>query len=421
MHHFSYKSGILHAENAPVPDIAAQVGTPFYCYSTATLERHFKVFDEPFGDVDHLTCYAMKANSNQAVIKTLGDIGAGMDIVSGGELKRALAAGISAEKIIFSGVGKTESEISAALEAGILCFNVESESELHLISLVATTTRKTANISLRINPDVDAKTHAKIATGKAENKFGIPWTRARDVYALAASLPGIKVCGIDLHIGSQIVDLEPFRLAYERIGELVGILRNDGHEIQHVDLGGGLGIPYRPGDDEPPLPQEYADVIKKSVGPLGCKIITEPGRLIAGNAGILVARVVHMKHGENKHFAVIDAAMNDLLRPTLYEAHHEVLSVVQPSADSNTQIVDVVGPVCETGDYIATDRELPVLKQNDLIAIMTAGAYGAVQSGTYNTRPQIPEVLVNGDQFAIVRRRMEIEDIIELDQTAPWQ
>ncbi len=421
MHHFTYKSGILHAENTPVPDIAAQVGTPFYCYSTATIVRHFKVFDEPFGDIDHLTCYAMKANSNQAVIKTLGDIGAGMDIVSGGELKRALAAGIGAEKIIFSGVGKTEIEISDALEAGILCFNVESESELHLISLVATATRKTANISLRINPDVDAKTHAKIATGKAENKFGIPWTRAQEVYALAASLPGMKVCGIDLHIGSQIVDLEPYRIAYERIGELVGILRNDGHDIQHVDLGGGLGVPYRDGDNEPPLPSEYADVIKKAVGSLGCKIITEPGRLIAGNAGILVARVVHMKHGENKHFAIIDAAMNDILRPTLYEAHHEILSVRQPLAETDTQIVDVVGPVCETGDYIATGRELPVLKQNDLVAIMTAGAYGAVQSGTYNTRALIPEVLVNDDQFAIVRRRMEVEDIIELDQTAPWQ
>jgi len=421
MHHFTYKNGILHAENVPVPDIAAQVGTPFYCYSTATLIRHFKVFDEPFGDIDHLTCYAMKANSNQAVIKTLGDIGAGMDIVSGGELKRALAAGIAANKIIFSGVGKTEIEVSDALEAGILCFNVESESELQLISRMASATRKTANISLRINPDVDAKTHAKITTGKAENKFGVPWTRASEIYALAASLPGLKVCGIDVHIGSQIVDLEPYRQAYERVGELVEILRGDGHEIQHVDLGGGLGIPYRHGDNEPPLPVEYANVIKKAVGSLGCKIITEPGRLIAGNAGILVARVVHMKQGEKKHFAIIDAAMNDLIRPTLYDAHHDILSVSQALANADTQIVDIVGPVCETGDYIATDTELPVLKQNDLIAIMTAGAYGAVQSGTYNTRALIPEVLVSDDQFAVVRRRMEIEDIIELDQTAPWQ
>ncbi len=421
MHHFTYINGILHAENVPLPEIAAQVGTPFYCYSTATLSRHFKVFDEPFGGVDHLICYAMKANSNQAVIKTLGDLGAGMDIVSGGELKRALRAGISGDKIIFSGVGKTETEIAAALDADIMCFNVESESELHLISEVATARRKTANISVRINPDVDAKTHAKIATGKAENKFGIPWTRALKVYALAASLPGIKVTGIDVHIGSQITDLEPYQAAYERVGELVSALRAEGHEIQHVDLGGGLGIPYRHGDNEPPLPKEYADVIKKAVGNLGCKIITEPGRLIAGNAGILVARVVHMKQGEEKHFAVIDAAMNDLVRPTLYEAHHDILCVVQPAPGSPGQEVDVVGPVCETGDYTATGRELPVLRQNDLIAIMTAGAYGAVQSGTYNTRALIPEVLVNGDDFAVVRKRLETDDIIDLDNMAPWQ
>lgn len=421
MHHFTYKNGILHAENVPVPDIAAQVGTPFYCYSTATLTRHFQVFDEPFGDVDHLTCYAMKANSNQAVIKTLGDLGAGMDIVSGGELKRALAAGIPANKIIFSGVGKTETEISAALEAGILCFNAESESELHLISLVAEATGRTANISLRINPDVDAKTHAKISTGKAADKFGIPWKRAEQVYALAASLPGLKVAGIDLHIGSQIVDLEPFQTAYERIGGLVKSLRTQGHDIQHVDMGGGLGIPYRSGDNEPPLPVEYANMVKKAVGDLGCKIILEPGRMIAGNSGILVARVVHMKSGEGKNFAVVDAAMNDLIRPTLYEAHHDVLNVSQPSNNAQTQVVDIVGPVCETGDYIAKDRELAVLNQKDLIAIMTAGAYGAVQSGTYNTRALIPEVLVNGDDFALVRKRMEVEDIIALDQTAPWQ
>jgi len=421
MHHFTYKSGILHAENVPVPEMAAQVGTPFYCYSTATLLRHFKVFDEPFSDMDHLTCYAMKANSNQAVIKTLGDAGAGMDIVSGGELKRALAAGIHSSKIIFSGVGKTETEISAGLEAGILCFNVESESELHLISLVAAATRKTANISIRINPNVDAKTHAKISTGKAGDKFGIPWTRAGKIYALAASLPGLKVCGIDVHIGSQIVDLEPYRAAYERVGELVNILRLQGHDIQHVDMGGGLGIPYAHGDNKPPLPSQYAAVIKKAVGHLGCRIITEPGRLIAGNAGILVARVVHMKQNGERHFAVVDAAMNDLLRPTLYDAHHDILNVRQPGRTADTQIVDVVGPVCETGDYIALARELPVLKQNDLIAIMTAGAYGAVQSGTYNSRALIPEVLVNGDEFAIVRRRFEVEDIIALDQTAPWQ
>lgn len=420
MHHFSYKNSILHAENVPLPDIAAQVGTPFYCYSTATFVRHFKAFDDPFGDVDHLTCYAMKANSNQAIIKTLGNAGAGMDIVSGGELKRALLAGIDPQKIVFSGVGKTETEISTALEAGILCFNVESESELHLISMVATATHKTAHISIRINPDVDAKTHAKISTGKKENKFGIPWTRTTEVYALAASLPGLQVAGIDVHIGSQIIDLEPYKAAYERLGELVTILRGQGHDIQHVDLGGGLGIPYRHGDNEPPLPMEFAAVAKNAVGHLGCKIITEPGRLIAGNAGILVARVVHIKRGEDKNFAIIDAAMNDLIRPTLYEAHHDILPVKQPAVGADAIVTDVVGPVCETGDYTALNREMPVLKQNDLIAIMTAGAYGAVQSGTYNTRALIPEVLVNGDEFAVVRRRLEVEDIIDLDQQPPW-
>lgn len=421
MHHFTYIDGILHAENVSLPEIAAQVGTPFYCYSSATLTRHFEVFDGPFADVDHLTCYAMKANSNQAVLKTLGDLGAGMDIVSGGELKRALHAGINANKIIFSGVGKTDEEISAAIIAGILCFNVESESEMHLISDVATRLNKTANISIRINPDIDAKTHAKIATGKAENKFGIPWTRASEVYAMAASLPGLKVAGIDVHIGSQIVDLAPFKAAAERVASLTTQLRSEGHKISHVDLGGGLGIPYRFGDNEPPLPEEYARVIKKAVSSLGCKIITEPGRLIAGNSGILVTRVIHMKQGEAKGFAIVDTGMNDLIRPTLYEAYHEIMCVKQPAPNAATQIVDVVGPICETGDYVAQNRELPVLKQDDLIAVMSAGAYGAVQSGTYNSRALIPEVLVKDDAFAIVRRRIEVEEIIGLDSMAPWQ
>lgn len=421
MHHFTYKNGILHAENVPLPEIAAAVGTPFYCYSTATLTRHFQVFDEPFGDVDHLTCYAMKANSNQAVIKTLGDLGAGMDIVSGGELKRALLAGVSADKIIFSGVGKTDQEISDAITAGILCFNVESESELQMISDVATRLNKTARISIRINPDIDAKTHAKIATGKAENKFGIPWTRSVEVYALAASLPGLEVTGIDVHIGSQIVDLEPFKAAAERVAELTTILRQHGHNISHVDLGGGLGIPYRHGDNEPPLPSEYANALKNAIAGLDCKIITEPGRLIAGNSGILVTRVIHMKQGEGKGFAVVDAGMNDLIRPTLYEAFHEILCVQEPARNAATQIIDVVGPICETGDYTAQNRELPALSQDDMIAIMSAGAYGAVQSGTYNSRALIPEVMVNGDEFAVVRDRMEIEDIIDLDNFAPWQ
>ncbi|MBZ9763758.1 diaminopimelate decarboxylase [Mesorhizobium sp. CA8] len=420
MNHFDYRDGVLHAEDVAIPDIAAEVGTPFYCYSTATLTRHFRVFREAFAGLDALVCYAMKANSNQAVLRTLARQGAGADVVSEGELRRALAAGIPADKILFSGVGKTASEMDFALSAGILCFNVESEPELELLSARAVALGKVAPISLRINPDVDARTHKKISTGKAENKFGIPWQRARQVYARAAQLPGIKVTGIDTHIGSQITELQPFDDAFALLVELVGALRADGHAIGHVDLGGGLGIPYRVDNNPPPLPDAYAEIVRKHVTGLGLKVMFEPGRLIVGNAGILVSEVIYVKEGDAKNFLVVDAAMNDLIRPTLYDAFHDIRPVVQPPASTPRMKVDVVGPVCETGDFIGLDRDLPRLKAGDLIAVSTAGAYGAVQAGTYNTRLLVPEVLVDGDRFHVVRPRQTYEDLIGLDSVPDW-
>ncbi len=420
MNHFDYRDGVLHAEDVAIPDIAAQVGTPFYCYSTATLTRHFRVFSEAFSDLDALVCYAMKANSNQAVLKTLARLGAGADVVSEGELRRALAAGIPAEKILFSGVGKTAREMDFALQAGILCFNVESEPELELLSQRASALGKVAPVSMRINPDVDARTHSKISTGKAENKFGIPWQHARAVYARAAELPGIRVTGIDTHIGSQITELQPFDDAFSLLAELVGTLREDGHAIDHVDLGGGLGIPYRADNNPPPLPDAYAAVVRKHVSQLGLKVMFEPGRMIVGNAGILVSQVIFVKEGDAKNFLIVDAAMNDLIRPTLYEAFHDIRAVVLPPADAPRMRADVVGQVCETGDYLGLDRDLPRLKAGDLIAVGTAGAYGAVQAGTYNTRLLVPEVLVDSDRFAVVRPRGTYDDLIGLDVLPDW-
>lgn len=420
MNHFDYRDGVLHAEDVAIPDIAAQVGTPFYCYSTATLTRHYRVFAQAFAGLDALVCYAMKANSNQAVLRTLARLGAGADVVSEGELRRALAAGIPASKILFSGVGKTAREMDFALATGILCFNVESEPELELLSARAAALGKVAPISLRINPDVDAKTHKKISTGKAENKFGIPWQRARQVYARAAQLPGLKVTGIDTHIGSQITELQPFDDAFALLVDLVGALRADGHAIEHVDLGGGLGIPYRIDNNPPPLPDAYAQIVRKHVTKLGLKVMFEPGRLIVGNAGILVSEVIFVKEGDAKNFLVVDAAMNDLIRPTLYDAFHDIRPVVQPPADTPRMMVDVVGPVCETGDYLGLDRDLARLKAGDLIAVSTAGAYGAVQAGTYNTRLLVPEVLVDGDRFHIVRPRLTYDDLIGLDSVPDW-
>ncbi|PSJ59441.1 diaminopimelate decarboxylase [Pseudaminobacter soli (ex Li et al. 2025)] len=420
MNHFEYRNGVLHAEDVPLPEIAAAVGTPFYCYSTATLTRHFNVFRQAFGDLDTLVCYALKANSNQAVLKTLAKLGAGADVVSEGELRRALAAGIPGSKILFSGVGKTAREMDLALENDILCFNVESEPELELLSARAVAAGKKAPVSLRINPDVDAKTHKKISTGKAENKFGIPWQRARAVYARAAALPGIRITGIDMHIGSQITELQPFDDAFALLVELVGTLQADGHAIDHVDLGGGLGIPYRTDNSPPPLPDAYAAIVKKHVAKLGLKVMFEPGRLIVGNAGILVSEVIYVKEGDAKNFLIVDAAMNDLIRPTLYDAFHDIRPVVQPPADAPRMMADIVGPVCETGDFLGQDRDLPRMKPGDLIAVGTAGAYGAVQSGTYNTRLLVPEVLVNGDSFHVIRPRQTYEELIGLDSLPDW-
>ncbi len=420
MNHFEYRDGVLHAEDVSVPAIAEAVGTPFYCYSTATLTRHYRVFSEAFEGLDALVCYAMKANSNQAVLTTLARLGAGMDVVSEGELRRALAAGVPAGKILFSGVGKTAREMDFALQAGILCFNVESMPELEQLSARATALGLTANVSLRINPDVDAKTHRKISTGKAENKFGIGWKDARAAYARAAELPGLKVSGIDMHIGSQITELQPFDDAFALLTELTETLRADGHAIEHVDLGGGLGVPYAEDGDQPPLPDAYAEVVRKHMKKLGLKVMLEPGRLIAANAGILVSEVVYVKEGEAKNFVIVDAAMNDLIRPTLYEAFHSIRPVAEARQDAGTMVADVVGPVCETGDYLALDRRLPALKAGDLIAIGSAGAYGAVQASTYNSRPLVPEVLVNGDRFHVIRARPSHEELIGLDSIPDW-
>ena len=419
MNHFEYRDGVLHAEAVNLSALAERVGTPFYCYSTATLERHYRVFTEAFAGEKVLVCYAMKANSNQSVLRTLAKLGAGADVVSLGELKRALAAGIPPNKILFSGVGKTEAELRAALAANILCINIESEPELELLSRLAVETGKTARISVRVNPDVDAGTHAKISTGKSENKFGVPLSQAREVYARAAKLPGIEVTGADVHIGSQITDLGRLETAFRLLAEFVQALRADGHAISHVDFGGGLGIPYYMDREAPPAPDAYADMVKRVTHNLGCTLMFEPGRMIVGNAGILVARVIYLKQGDAKNFVIIDAAMNDLIRPTLYEAHHDILPVVKV-VGARTILADVVGPVCESGDYLALDRTLAEPKAGDLLAIMTAGAYGAVQSGTYNTRPLVPEVLVKGDQYAVVRPRVEVEALIAMDKKAPW-
>ncbi|SCY60293.1 diaminopimelate decarboxylase [Rhizobium sp. NFACC06-2] len=420
MNHFGYIDGVLHAENVPVPEIAKAVGTPFYIYSTATLERHYKVFSDAFADVDAMVCYAMKANSNQAVLKTLAKLGAGIDVVSGGELRRALVAGVPASRIMFSGVGKTVAEMDYALEAGIYCFNIESEPELEVLNLRAVKVGKRAHVSFRINPDVDARTHAKISTGKKENKFGISYERARAVYAHAATLPGIEVTGIDMHIGSQITELQPFEDAFRLLRELVEALRTDGHTISHVDIGGGLGIPYRDDNNPPPLPDAYAHIVKNELKSLNCKIVTEPGRLIVGNAGILVTEVIYVKDGGEKTFVIVDGAMNDLIRPTLYEAYHGIRPVVQPAENTPRIKADIVGPVCETGDYLALDREMAAPQPGDLIAVSSAGAYGAVQAGTYNSRLLVPEVLVKDDQFHVIRPRGTYEELIALDSVPAW-
>ncbi|MFZ0528043.1 MAG: diaminopimelate decarboxylase [Xanthobacteraceae bacterium] len=420
MHHFTYRGGIMHAEAVDLTALADAVGTPFYCYASATIERHYKVFAGAFAGVDALVCYAMKANSNQAVIATLAKLGAGADVVSGGELLRARMAGVPANKIMFSGVGKTAPELTLAVDENILCINVESEPELELLSSIAAAKGRVAAISIRVNPDVDPKTHAKIATGKAENKFGIPISRAREVYARAAKLKGVRVIGVDMHIGSQIIALDPFDDAFALLAEFVGVLRADGHAIAHVDLGGGLGIPYREDNVPPPDPEAYAAIVKRATKDLGCKLIFEPGRLIVGNAGILVTRVIYIKRGEAKTFIIVDAGMNDLVRPTLYEAHHDIKPVRQAAVGAPRITADVVGPVCESGDYLALGRALVEPKPGDLLAVMTAGAYGAAQAGTYNSRPLVPEVLVRNDEWALIRPRQTLDELIGLDRLPGW-
>ncbi|WP_425097601.1 diaminopimelate decarboxylase [Tropicibacter sp. S64] len=421
MDHFLYRDGALHAEDVPLSEIAAAMGTPFYVYSTATLQRHFRLFDEALSWApSHLICYAMKAASNQAILKTLAAEGAGMDVVSGGEYARAKAAGVPGEKIVFSGVGKTREEIRTALEGGIRQFNVESEPEMRAISEVATSMGVVAPITIRVNPDVDAKTHAKISTGKSENKFGIPLAWARQVYAEAASLPGLKVVGIDVHIGSQLTELEPYELAYKKVAEFTKALRADGHEITRLDLGGGLGIPYTRSNEAPPLPSDYGALIQRTVGHLGCEIEIEPGRFIAGNAGLLVSGVIYVKQGDGRSFLILDAAMNDLIRPAMYDAHHEIVPVLEADAGVDLLPYDIVGPVCESGDTFAKGRLMPPLKAGDLLAFRSAGAYGAVMSSEYNTRPLIPEVLVNGDQFAVIRKRPTFDEIINRDTLPEW-
>ncbi len=420
MDHFLYREGVLHAEDVPIPEIAAAVGTPFYVYSTATLLRHYHLFDEALEGMDHLVCYAMKAASNQAILKTLAQAGAGMDVVSGGEYLRAKTAGVPGDRIVFSGVGKTAAEIRMALEGGIRQFNVESEPEMEVLNATALSMNVTAPITIRVNPDVDAKTHAKIATGKSENKFGIPISRAREVYALAAGMEGLDVVGIDVHIGSQLTDLEPFELAYRKVAELTEELRGEGHDIRRLDLGGGLGIPYARDNRAPPLPSEYGALIKRTLGHLGCEIEIEPGRLIVGNAGLMVSEVIYVKSGEDRDFLIIDGAMNDLIRPAMYDAYHDIVPVIEPDPGIDQVNYDIVGPVCESGDTFAKARTMPPMASGELVAFRSAGAYGAVMSSEYNSRPLIPEILVQNDQFAVIRRRPTFDEMINRDTIPPW-
>lgn len=421
MDHFLYRDGVLHAEDVPVAEIAAMVGTPFYVYSSATLLRHFALFTDALAwNPGHLICFAMKSNSNQAILRLLGQAGAGMDVVSGGEYARAIAAGVPGERIVFSGVGKTREEMRDALLGGIRQFNIESEPEMAALDQVAQSLGRVAPVAIRVNPDVDARTHEKIATGKSENKFGIPIARARAVYAAAAAMPGLDVVGIDVHIGSQLVELEPFEQAFAKVADLTQTLRADGHDIRRLDLGGGLGIPYSRSNDAPPLPLEYGAMIRRTLGHLGCDIELEPGRLIAGNAGLMVSRVIWMKQGEDRDFLILDGAMNDLVRPSMYGAYHDIVPLVEPAAGVDLAPVDIVGPVCETGDTFARQRPMPPLSEGDLVAFRSAGAYGAVMASEYNTRPLIPEVLVQGDQFAVIRARPDYAQIIARDSIPPW-
>ncbi|MCG6111977.1 MAG: diaminopimelate decarboxylase [Paracoccus sp.] len=420
MDHFLYRSGELHAEDVPLSCIASQVGSPVYVYSAATLTRHFGLFRQALDWTDHLVCFAVKSNSNLAVLKLMGDLGAGMDVVSGGEYARAKAAGVPGDRIVFSGVGKTIPEMRMAIEGGIRQFNIESEPEMRALSALCVSMGATVPVAIRVNPDVDAKTHEKIATGKSDNKFGIPISRAMAVYAEAASLPGLRVVGVDVHIGSQLTDLAPFRAAYQKVAELTRALRAEGHDITRLDLGGGLGIPYRRDNSAPPLPIEYGQVIRETVGDLGCEIEIEPGRNIVGNAGILLSRVIYVKNGEDRDFLIVDAAMNDLLRPAMYGAHHDIVPVMEAAVGAPVRPYDVVGPVCESGDTFQKGADLPALSAGALIAFRSAGAYGAVMASEYNSRPLVPEVLVQGDHFAVIRARPTYDEMLGRDSIPAW-
>jgi diaminopimelate decarboxylase len=420
MDHFIYRDGVLHAEDVAIPEIAEAIGTPFYVYSSATLTRHLRVMDEALAGMPHMVCFAVKSCGNLAVLRTLARLGAGMDVVSEGEMRRALAAGVPGARIVFSGVGKTRAEMAAALEAGVGQFNVESEPELRALSQVAAGMGATAPIALRVNPDVDAQTHAKIATGKAENKFGVPIETAPDLYALAARLPGLRVIGVDVHIGSQLTALAPFEAAFAKVAELTRELRAQGHDIRRVDLGGGLGIPYVRSNEAPPLPFDYGAVVRRTVGDLGVEVVIEPGRLIAGNAGLLVASVIYVKRGAGRDFLILDAAMNDLIRPAMYDAHHDIEPVIAPAADAAVAPFDVVGPVCETGDTFARGRMLPPLAAGDLVAFRSAGAYGASMASEYNARPLVPEVLVSGSRFDVVRPRPTYAEMLARERIPDW-
>ncbi len=417
MDHFEYRDGVLHAENVPLDRIADEVGTPFYCYSTATIERHIGVFMDGLAPLDATVCYSVKANSNLSVLKILAANGAGADVVSGGELTRALRAGMPPGKIVFSGVGKTEHEIRQAIQADILQINVESEPELKAVNRVAGELGKTARVAVRLNPDIDAGSHDKISTGRREDKFGVEWTRAHEVFTAGAALPHVELVGLAMHIGSQLADLQPYRDAFTRLRDVTEMLQARGCEIRTLDLGGGLGAPY---DDTPmPSPAEYGAMVREVIGDLDCRFLFEPGRVIAGNAGVLVSRVVYVKEGATRRFLILDAAMNDLIRPALYDASHTIVPIAE-SADKKREPADIVGPVCETGDTFGEQIPMPGMKPGELVAFRTAGAYSAVMASTYNSRPLVPEILVNGDQFAVVRERIEVDDYLARESIAPW-
>ncbi|MFY0636210.1 MAG: diaminopimelate decarboxylase [Vannielia sp.] len=420
MDHFLYKSGELHAEDVPISEIAAQVGTPFYVYSAATLTRHFNLFEEALEGVPHCICFAMKSLANQAVLTLLGKLGAGMDVVSGGEYARAIAAGIPGDRIVFSGVGKTREEMAMALKSGIRQFNIESEPEMEALSEVASAMGVEAPVTIRVNPDVDAKTHEKISTGKKGDKFGIPISRAKEAYARAAALPGLRVVGIDVHIGSQLTELAPFETAFEKVVELTHALRAEGHQIERLDLGGGLGIPYERNNSGPPLPIEYGAMIKRVTAGLDVEVEIEPGRLISGNAGMLVSGVIYEKDGDGTDFLILDAAMNDLLRPAMYGAHHDIIPVIEAEPGVEQRTYDIVGPICESGDTFAKRRTMAPVKAGELVGFRSAGAYGAVMSSEYNGRPLIPEVLVSGDNFAVIRERPTFDEMIARDKVPSW-